>query len=94
MTKELSLDIAVQSIESAFKPLRCVVEVFDYEHGIRFRVFDKDDNPLLAMREALARRVRDPSGLSTIVTECRSQIERQGIKLEPWTVPTPSDAGT
>lgn len=94
MSRDLSLETVVQAVEAAFKPLRCVVEVFDYEHRIRFRVFDKDDNPILTMEEALVRRMQDPGGLNTIVSECRSRIERKGIKLESWSVPTSSDAGT
>jgi len=86
--RELELGAVVRSIESAFKPLRCVVEIFDYQHRIRFRVFDPSDKPVLTMSEELVRRVCDPRGLNTIVTECRVRIERKGIKLKPWKVPT------
>lgn len=87
MSRELELETVVRSIESAFKPFECVVEVFDYEHRIRFRVFDQNDKPLLTMSEALVRRVRDPGGLNTIVTECRAKVERRGHKLKSWKVP-------
>ena len=88
MGKDLDLNTVVRSIESAFKPLECVVEVFDYEHRIRFRVFDPDDKPLLTMREALVGRLCDPGGLKTVVAACRSRVERKGYDLKPWKVPT------
>ena len=87
MSKDLDLKTMVHSIESAFKPLQCVVEVFDYEHRLRFRVFDPDDKPLLTIKEALVRRLRDPGGLNTVVAECRSRVERKGYKLKPWKGP-------
>jgi hypothetical protein len=94
MSQSLQLESVVRSIEAAFKPLRCVVEVFDYEHRIRFRVFDNDDNPVLTVGEALVRRACDPGGLKTIVSECRDRLERKGFKLEPWAVPSANDAAT
>lgn len=48
-------------IQQAFKPLRCVAEIWDYGEKIRFRVYRPDDRPLiqyseLTMREAHADR--------------------------------------
>lgn len=88
MSRRLKLDTVVHSIESAFRPLECVVEVFDYEHRLRFRVFDPADKPLFTMSEALVRRLRDSGGLNTIISECRARIERKGYKLKPWKIPT------
>jgi hypothetical protein len=87
MSSDLDLEAVVRSIESAFKPLECVVEVFDYEYRLRFRVFDPDNKPLLTMDEALVTSLRDPGQLNTVVTECRSRVERKGYKLHPWEIP-------
>jgi hypothetical protein len=88
MSRVLKLETVVQSIESAFEPLECVVEVFDFQRRLRFRVFDPSDNPLFTMSEILVRSMSDPGGLNTIVTECRSRVEQKGYILNPWKVPT------
>jgi hypothetical protein len=88
MSRDLDLNTVIKAIESAFKPLECVVEVFDYRHRLRFRVYDPDDKPLLTVKETLVRRMQNSDGLNTIVTECRSRIERKGYKLKPWRVQT------
>ncbi len=94
MSRNLDLGVVVRSIEAAFRPLRCVVEVFDYDHRLRFCVFDQEE-PVLVMSEALVRRVCDPGGLNTIVSECRARVERKGFKLDAWQVPnSENDIGT
>ena len=88
MTIELDIEAVVHSIETAFSPLRCVVEVFDYEHRLRFRVFDQKDEAVLTMSEALMRRLQDSGGFKTIISECRAQVEHKGYKLDSWNGPS------
>jgi hypothetical protein len=84
MGKNLGLESVINSVESAFKPFECVVEVFNFQRRLRFRVFDLNDKPLLTMSDALVRRLCDPGGLNTIITTCRSRVEQKGHKLKPW----------
>ena len=86
MRNQLKLESVVKTIEAAFRPLECVVEIYDYQHRIRFRVFSPDDKPLLTMREYLTRRAVDPASLSVVLNECRARIERKGHKLKPWKI--------
>lgn len=87
MSRGLELEEVVKAIEAAFKPLDCVVEVFDYRQRLRFRVFDPNEKPLLTVKEALLRHVRDPEGLNTVIAECRSRLERKGYRLKAWNAP-------
>lgn len=81
MTDRFDLQTAIQHIEGAFSPFECVVETFDWDKKVRFRVYDENDKPLITMSEALANRVRDPSGLLYIVNEVRQRLERKGCQL-------------
>jgi len=38
----LNIDVAIGIMRSAFNPLSCAVEVYDYQKLIRLRVFDPD----------------------------------------------------
>lgn len=87
MDARLKLETATRSIASAFEPLECVVEVWDYGQKVRFRVFSPEDKPLLTVKDALARRVRDPDGLEFIVSAARERVEAKGYKLNPWKPP-------
>lgn len=82
----LRADDVVRALENAFRPLECVVELFDYRKRLRFRVFSPEDKPLLTVREYLMRRAVDAGSLSTIVRECRRRVEAKGYKLNPWNV--------
>ena len=77
---DLTLEAAIKEIEAAFKPLKCVVEVFDHEQKIRWRVFDGDGKPLLTMKAAMVWEVRNSNLLDPIVSACRTKLEQQGYK--------------
>ena len=83
MRDQLKLESVVKTIKAAFRPLECVVELYDFQHRIRFRVFSPDDKPLLTMREYLTRRALDPGSLSVVLNECRARIEPRGISSNP-----------
>jgi len=92
MSNRLELEVVLRSIESAFKPLRCVAEDFDYGDKVRFRVFSQSDEPLLRVEESLVRRITEPDGLAFIVGEARRNLEGRGFTLVPWQPPSPSEA--
>lgn len=84
MATMLSLDQATAIIRSAFLPLRCGVEVFDYEQKIRFRVFDDDDKAVLTVREMKASLARSRSELADLLQEARRRVAKKGHELQPW----------
>lgn len=77
-------DEVIASIRSAFLPLRCGIEVFDYEQKIRFRVFDDRDNVVLAVPEVKLSLARSPTDFSDFLREARKLVEEKGYTLEPW----------
>lgn len=79
---DLTLEAAIKEIEAAFKPLKCVVEVFDHEQKIRWRVFDADGKPLLTMETARIWEVRNSNLLGPIVSACRTKLEQQGYQFD------------
>jgi len=87
MDDPLEIDVVVNAVRNAFRPLDCGVEVFDFEQKLRFRVFDPDGKPILRMSEMLMRRARDPKGLRFAINEARSRVEDKGFKLKPWKAP-------
>ena len=87
MSELLEIRLVVESIQNAFRPLRCGIEFFDFERKLRFRVFDVHGRPVFNMSKMLTRRARDPTGLRLVVTEARSHLKSKGFKLEPWAPP-------
>lgn len=90
MDSRLELEAATRSIASAFEPLECVVEVWDYGQKVRFRVYTPENKPLLTVKKVLAQRVREPDGLAFIVSSARMRVEAKGYKLKSWKPPAMS----
>ncbi len=71
------------AVETAFRPLRCVVEVC-YDQKLRFRVFDSNDRGVLKMPRLVLRELRDKSNLKSVLSTARATVEEKGFRLEPW----------
>lgn len=87
MRPQLSAENAAQIIESAFAPLRCVAEPWDYGHRIRFRVFDSSDNPVLTVEELLKKQFSDAVSLASVIDLARGTLEQRGFDLADWMHP-------
>ena len=74
------------TIESAFRPLRCAAEIWDYEQKLRLRVFDLKDRPVLRVDEIVLRTSRSVSQLVALIDDIRARICERGHTLEPWQV--------
>lgn len=70
-----------ECIENAFSPLKCVAEIWDYEHRIRFKIFDARDNCILEMPELILGSVRDEAQLRMVLLAARERVEKRGITL-------------
>ena len=86
MSESIKIEIAVEIIATAFAPLRCIAEAWDYDYRIRFRVFDKNE-PLLNVDEVLKPQFSDPHRLSFIIDEARSNLTNRGFNLTAWQFP-------
>lgn len=71
------------TVENAFKPLRCVAEVWDYGAKLRFRVYSPSGEAILKMDSALERDFRDRARLAKILDDTRMLIVEKGFTLEP-----------
>jgi hypothetical protein len=79
----LTNEEVICKIESAFKPLRCVAEIWDYDQQVRFRVFDNEDRAVVTFpRESLSS-LRNEVALAAVLSSARSAVQRKGFRLDP-----------
>jgi hypothetical protein len=72
------------AIEAAFKPLRCVAEIWDFGQKLSFRVFDAKDHTVLTVPNEVLESLRDVPGLEALIQDARSRIAANGHHLDPW----------
>lgn len=84
----LTAEIAARIIGSAFAPLRCVAEPWDYGDRIRFQVSDSTGKPALTVGELLKREFSNPRTLESDIKSWRNDVTQLGLTLDPWTFPT------
>jgi hypothetical protein len=75
-------------IEGAFRPLRCVAEIWDYEKKLRFRVFDANDQPVVTFPEQLIASLSSDAQLSELISQARDRVQSKGHSLDAWKLPT------
>lgn len=73
-------------VEGAFKPLRCVAEIFDYDKKLRFRVFDANSQPIVTVPDLVLSLIRDNEQLAAVVNQARERIEEKGFALSAWSL--------
>jgi len=71
-------------VGAAFKPLRCVAEVWDYDYKLRFKVFDEQERGIVEVPGLVLRNLRDESQLRDVLTATRQRITEKGFRLDPW----------
>gem|GEM_PF-2040712 len=71
-------------VETAFKPLRCVAEVWDYDQKLRFRVFDEKDRGIVRLPSLVLRNLRDESQLRDVLSVVRERVQERGFHLDRW----------
>ncbi len=80
LTDEEILKIKVR-LEGAFKPLRCVAEVWDYKQKLRFKVFDPNDQGIIEVPEIVLRELSNESQIQEVIQQARAQVQDKGIVL-------------
>jgi hypothetical protein len=83
----LPIETMKKSIETAFLPLECVVEVSDFGQRVGFRVYGPQQEHLLTMEEIPSRDTRDRSSLAGLVESVRLKVAAKGYELRPWAAP-------
>lgn len=84
MAMRLEKEAVLRLISSAFRPLKCDVELWDRDQKLRFKVIDPSGKSMLRATSVLMRRARDPNGLRFIVNAARNRVKAKGIELSPW----------
>lgn len=84
MAEYLSPEEAAQIIESAFAPLRCVAEPWDYDHRVKFRVFDAHDQPLLTVEDLVKSQFSNHAKLREAILAARENLAQRGVGLDQW----------
>lgn len=79
MTRTLQAKDAVEIIEAAFAPLRCVAESLDHDDHISFRVFDASDSPLLSVEKINLLTLNDLRLLSTRCVHVQNWLIAESI---------------
>jgi len=68
-------------VEGAFKPLRCVAEIWDYKQKLRFKVFDNDNHGIIEIPSIVLRDLTDESRLQDVIEQTREQVKSKGFVL-------------
>ena len=63
------------TVETAFAPYRCVPEIWDYGHQLRFRVFDAEDPPITTMSEVILSSIRDVTALNSLCEVVHQRLQ-------------------
>lgn len=70
----LSNEDICKFVQMAFLPRRCVAEIWDYEHKLRFRVFDEQDKPVVTMEEVILDYFRHENSLQELCDQVKLRI--------------------
>lgn len=71
-------------VEAAFRPLRCIAEVWDYDSKLRFKVFDDKDRGIVEVSDLVLRNLRDEAQLRDVLAGVRQRVVEKGYRVDPW----------
>lgn len=71
-------------VEAAFRPLRCIAEVWDYDYRLRFKVFDDKDRGIVEVSDLVLRNLRDEAQLRDVLAGVRQRVLEKGYRVDPW----------
>jgi hypothetical protein len=82
-----SMERAAEIVQGAFSPLHCVAQTVNFGSRIEFEVTD-DVNKRIFKGSITADLAQKDYNLRTQILGFRRSIEDQGIKLDPWELPS------
>jgi hypothetical protein len=82
----LSNDEIKNTIQNAFRPLRCVAAIWNYERKIKF-LASKGDDHILEVSSHPLESLRNKNELRRFLTRQRKIVQEKGHALDPWTFP-------
>ncbi len=78
----------VETLESAFRPLRCTAQVWDYGERVRFRIYTPQGEPLIEYPDEILHDISAPDTLEQFIRSVREDVEARGFRLHPWELPS------
>jgi hypothetical protein len=79
--QDLTDETIIEKTTSAFLPLRCVAEIWDYDFKLRFKVFDKNGKEIIEVPDITLDKVREEHQLDELLSLVRSRLEEKGFTL-------------
>lgn len=70
-------------VEAAFRPLRCIAEVWGYDSKLRFKVFDDKDRGIVEVSAFVLRNLRDEAQLRDVLAGVRQRVVEKGYRVDP-----------
>ena len=68
-------------IQKSFTPYRCVVEFWDYYEKVRFRVYDKNNTPIITVPE-IEVHGSDINELESLIFPYKEKVKSKGFSLD------------
>jgi hypothetical protein len=68
-------------VESAFNPLRCVAEIWDYKAKLRFKIFDTKGQGIVELTNVTLDGMSSAGNLEDLIQGVRREITAKGFAL-------------
>lgn len=78
-----SNQVIIETLQSAFQPLECVVELHDYNHKIGFRVYSPEHTSIITFEDQPVSNLRSGPALETIIMTVRDKLKKKGYEIYP-----------
>jgi hypothetical protein len=88
VSRLLELDLVVEALEGAFRPLACSVSVSSTKQSVSFVIFDSHGAQILRAAPRPGLEMRDPYSLRQTIDQVRAHLRTEGFKIDPWQAPT------
>ena len=83
----LSDERFIDIIQNAFRPMRCVAQIWDYDHKVRFQVEDLATGHKWTNETMTKLQAQQAHALASILGQTRNMIETKGYRLDAWEFP-------
>ena len=88
MTELMRTDEQIKAIfTDAFKPLRAVMRLIDWDNALEVRVLNEGNASVLRPFNAPLHTLRDGDGIYESIELMRSELESQGFTMDAWDRP-------
>ena len=88
MAHEISIETAVEILESAFAPLHCLARTEDHANSVVATVRNSSGEILLDLGNLTKERVTNAKRFKAILIDARERLEDRGFSLSAWEFPS------